>query len=177
MVKIVPAEESLVSPHVNEIIDMVEEILIQHDFVDCPLIHLFLPGMYIRKILMPANSWVTSMIHKTTHAFTVLKGSVSVENENDGFLFLEAGYIGITATGTRRILCTHDKDVEWVTFHPLPFITGDENYLSLDDQAKVVEGIEDIILECHVNPRIGGVIKNNVLVKTIDFENKLKQIQ
>lgn len=130
-----------------------------------PLTHLFLPGMYIRIIFMPKDTCVTSMIHNTVHPYFIIDGMVSVFSENMGEELLEKGHFGITTPHTRRVLFMH-KDTKWATMHPLPFITGQENDLSDEDKAKIVEGIEDMILEPHVNPLLGGIIKNNVLSLT-----------
>lgn len=124
--------------------------------------HFFLPGMYIRTVLMEQFQWVTSMTHNTVHPFFIRRGKVSVYSENAGEELLETGHMGITTPGTRRILFMHDE-TEWATIHPLPFITGMENNLSDEEKDAVVLGIEDLIIFEHVNPLLGGVLKNNVL--------------
>jgi hypothetical protein len=132
--------------------------------------HFFLPGMYLRTVLMEQFQWVTSMVHNTVHPFFIRRGKVSVYSENIGEELLEIGYMGVTTPGTRRILFMHEE-TEWTTIHPLPFITGLENSLSDEEKDEIVEGIEDLILMEHINPLLGGIIKNNVLTKVI---NELK---
>ena len=74
--------------------------------------------MYSREIFMPAGSCVTSKIHKTEHQFVVLEGLCRVYNaEDDSYVELSVGHIGITRAGTRRVLYML-KDTRWVTFHP-----------------------------------------------------------
>lgn len=148
-------------------IDLLEGAMSSLQPVNCPLKHRFTPGLYTREIFMPAGSLITSLIHKTTHQFMILKGKVSVFSENDGEQLLEAGYVGITTPGTRRVLYIHE-DCVWITCHALPFISGDENLFSEEDKLKVVAGIEDIIIEPHVNSILGGIIKNNSLTKIIN---------
>ena len=81
----------------------------------CPLKHIFADGLYIREITMPANTFLTSKIHKTTHPYFVLSGDVSVITE-DGTVRIKAPYSGITQAGTKRALYTHEETV-WATVH------------------------------------------------------------
>ena len=46
--------------------------------VECPLVHRFTEGMYIREIFMPQGTLITSRIHLTNHPFTISKGRVKV---------------------------------------------------------------------------------------------------
>jgi hypothetical protein len=105
--------------------------------VECPLIHRFTPGMYIRQIFMPKGALVTSKIHKTEHPFVISLGEVSVWSENDGLLRLRAPYSGITTPGTRRLLYIWE-DCIWTTFHATHLTS--------------VPDIEEDILEPYVNP-------------------------
>jgi hypothetical protein len=150
---------------IDDKIDKFEAMLFKsHPIGEFPLKHLFLPGMYLRTIKMKKNSWVTSMVHNTVHPFFIKSGKVSVFSENGGEELLGKGFMGVTTPGTRRVLFMHETTV-WTTIHPLPFITGEENSLSDDDKGKVVASIEDFILQQHVNPLLGGIIKNNVLTE------------
>ena len=85
--------------------------------VDMPLTHRFTPGLYVREIFMPKGTLVISKIHKTEHPFVCLKGHAAVWIEGVGVQQIQAGHIGITKPGTRRILWMHE-DTVWVTFHP-----------------------------------------------------------
>lgn len=91
--------------------------LMQHKQVSTPLEHTFTPGLYTRKIFMPKGTLIISKIHKTEHPFVVLSGRAAVWIEGTGVVMLEAGHLGITKPGTRRILYIHE-DCEWATFHP-----------------------------------------------------------
>ena len=130
--------------------------------VDCPLIHTFTPGLYSRRILMPADKIIVSEKHKTEHQYVILEGVVSVWTEDQGWLTLCAGHEGITKAGTQRILITA-MDTVWKTFHPNPkgFKTADEIY-------------EDIIEKVEM-PSIGGRFKNNVFIPSIkELDNTVK---
>lgn len=155
---------------IDDKIDQFEAIMLSgNPIVESPLKHFFVPGMYIRIILMRKDSWITSMIHNTVHPFFIKQGRVSVYSELMEEQMFEAGDWGITTPGTRRILFIHEE-TEWLTMHPLPFITGLENSLSKEEQAEVVTRIEDLILEKHVNPLLGGTVKNNIITQTIENE-------
>jgi len=102
-------------------IDRVEADLANYPQVELPLEHFFPPGLYVRKIFMPAGSMVVSMKHKTTHPFFILKGKVAVLKEAiDGGFEQEALYhggdMGITKPNTKRFLY-NIEDTIWVTCH------------------------------------------------------------
>lgn len=83
-----------------------------------PTEHLFLPGMYLRKIFMPAGSLLTSMQHKTKHPFAILSGKLRVMDQ-EGVIEYEAPFMGITEAGTKRVLYIYE-DTTWITFHANP---------------------------------------------------------
>jgi len=85
--------------------------------VECTVEHIFTPGLYQRRITMPAGALITSKIHRTEHPFVITKGKVSVWTDDDGELLLLAGHHGITKPGTRRVLYIHEETV-WTTYHP-----------------------------------------------------------
>ena len=84
-----------------------------------PLHHVFTPGLYVREILLPAGTLLTSRIHLTEHPFIISSGVVSVWSDEDGCVTLSAPHTGITKPGTRRILFAH-TDVIWTTIHCNP---------------------------------------------------------
>lgn len=122
----------------NERIDQLEKVMLDNfNEIDCPLIHTFEDGFYVREIFMPKGSLITSKIHKTRHPYFVTEGVVSVW-VNDGNEFLiKAPFNGITESGTRRVLYCH-TDVRWVTFH-------------LNPDNEDLEAIEERIIEKHDN--------------------------
>jgi hypothetical protein len=94
-----------------------------------PTEHLFLHGMYIRKIFMPAGSLLTSMQHKTTHPFVILSGKLRVMDQMEAVEY-EAPFVGVTEAGTKRVLYIHE-DTTWLTFHANP--------KNISDSDKMVE--------------------------------------
>jgi hypothetical protein len=126
-------------------IDEFEAKMARYKPVECPLNHERTPGLYTREILMPALTFVSSMIHKTEHPFFVLQGKVAVWSENDGYQLIEAPYRGITKPGTRRVLLTYE-DTVWVTVHAC-------------DDSETVDDIEERIIEKHDNPLLSKRMK------------------
>jgi len=100
----------------DERLDRWEEYISQFQQTECPLTHSFPEGMYVRKIVMPADSIVISRIHKFDNPFFITKGRVSVASENEGAVEYVAPYFGITKQNTRRILFVHEE-TEWATVH------------------------------------------------------------
>ena len=117
--------------------------------VDCPLEHTFTPGLYSRKIFMPAGTIVISEKHKTRHQYCILEGVVSVFIEGKGWEILQAGHTGITEAGTQRLLKIED-DCTWITYHATEFTT--------------VEEVHEHIIEKTYNPLIEGKYQNNVFI-------------
>jgi hypothetical protein len=92
---------------------------------ECPLVHRFTPGLYIREIFMPKDTILTSLLHLTTHPFFVLQGDVSVYYHGVPAQRYKAPYTGITEAGTRRMLYTHE-DTIWTTCHVTDLTDPDE---------------------------------------------------
>lgn len=130
-------------------IDELEAAMLNNlSIINCPLTHRFTEGLYVREIFMPAGSLITSKIHKTQHQFFILKGAVSVWNNDLEEVYLEAPYIGITEPGTRRILYIWE-DCIWATSHPNP-------------DNETVEEIEERILEKYDNPLLSQELKEKL---------------
>ena len=123
----------------KERLDELELELRQMDQVNCPLIHRFTPGLYIREIFMPAGSLIVSKIHKTCHPFIVSKGVVHVKINDGEWKRIEAPYSDTTQPGTRRVLYV-EEDTIWTTIH------RNEN------DTRDLEELEDIIIEKNDNP-------------------------
>ena len=97
-------------------VDSLSSALAKLPQTECPLVHRFTPGLYIREIFMPAGTIVVSKIHKTEHPFIVSQGQVNVWIEGQGVERICAPHCGITRPGTRRVLYIRE-DCIWTTFH------------------------------------------------------------
>jgi len=108
----------------NKIIDNPESITGDAFEEKNPTKSTFAGGCYIREIFMPAGQYLTTKIHKKEHPFFVLSGKISVISE-DGPIEIEAPYQGITKSGTKRVLYTHE-DTVFVTVHATDKTTVEE---------------------------------------------------
>ena len=112
--------------------------------VDCPLVHRFTEGMYIREIFMPQGTLITSKVHLTNHPFTISKGKVKVSIDGGEWAEYEAPYTGITKAGTRRILFIVE-DCVWSTYH-----------LNIDN-CEDVDTLVERLVEKHDNPLLENI--------------------
>lgn len=134
----------------DERVDELEVYMAEnYQIIDCPLVHRFTPGMYIREIFMPAGSLITSKIHKTEHPFTVSKGKVAVSIDGKDWEEFEAPYTGITKPGTRRILYIIE-DCIWTTYH-----VNSDNCEDLEEiENKLIEKRENTLLNDIMNKKL-----------------------
>ena len=93
-----------------------------------PLTHTFGDGLYIRQLTVPAKILTVTKIHKQTHPFFLLKGTISILTE-DGVKKITAPYSGITKAGTKRIIWHHDE-VVIVTVHA----TEETDLIKIEDE-------------------------------------------
>ena len=129
-------------------VDELEAYMVDsYEQVECPLVHRFTDGMYIREIFMPAGSLITSKIHNTQHPFTISKGKVAVSIDGKDWTEYEAPYTGTTSPGTRRILYIIE-DCVWSTYHVNPTNTED------------VEEIEERIIDKRENNLLKEILNN-----------------
>ena len=106
---------------------------------------------------MPAGSLWTSKIHKTEHPYVVSYGKAAVSIDAEEWYEINAPYTGITKPGTRRVLYILE-DCIWTTFHKIEGMKSEFNDLNEDEIEKIVEQIEDKILEPHINQITGSDI-------------------
>ena len=111
-------------------IDKIEYAMCQSgDQIECPLTHVFTPGLYVRTAFMPAGSLIITVTHDTRHPFMITTGEADVISPEGTDTYL-APYMGITQPGTKRLIYVK-KDVTWTTLHANP-----EN---LTDPDKIIE--------------------------------------
>lgn len=130
--------------------------------VECPVIHSFSPGFYIRQIFMPAGTLLTSQIHRTRHSYQVTKGVALVKINDEEWETIEAPFVGITEPGTRRLIYI-DQDCTWTTFHSI--LESEQPEFMLEEEiSEAVDRIGERIIEPHINELLGGQVKNNTIV-------------
>lgn len=121
-----------------------------------PLKHRFFPGLYVREIFNPAGSLIVTKMHKTCHMHMVVKGRISVWIEGIGVKVYEAGHIGTTSPGTRRIIYAHE-DTVFMTWH----VTDKTNVDEIEKDCVYEETNDTLPVEANVieqlqNPKERG---------------------
>jgi len=72
--------------------------------------HEFLPGIYVRRMIMQKDSIVISLIHKRKHGWFLLKGSITVVDAK-GENYFKAPHYQTSSAGTQRVIYAHEKTV------------------------------------------------------------------
>jgi hypothetical protein len=91
----------------------------QGDRPDCPLVHSFGGGMYVREIFIPAGMMLTGKIHRHEHPNFLMEGTVSMITEDGGAQIMEAPQSMLSPAGCKRALYTHTP-TWWITVHLNP---------------------------------------------------------
>lgn len=91
----------------------------QGDRPDCPLVHTFTNGIYVREIFIPAGTMLTGKIHRHEHPNFLMQGKVSIITEDGGAQIMEAPQSIISPAGCKRALYTHTP-TWWITVHLNP---------------------------------------------------------
>lgn len=97
------------------------------------LTEYFVPGLYVREIVMPKGHFIVGDIHRTEHLNVVLKGKALVKMEGQTAL-VEAPSSFVSKPGVSKRLYILE-DCTWQTFHPNPDDERDINVL----RARLVE--------------------------------------
>jgi hypothetical protein len=114
-----------------------------------PLAHTFLPGIYIRDIILAKDYYFITAEHLVEHPYFIMYGDVSILTD-EGFKRVKGPYHGITSPGTKRLIRTHEE-TRWITVHPNP-----DNCTDPDKFVEAVTAHEDVdftLFElCEVTP-------------------------
>jgi len=84
--------------------------------VDTPLTHYHTPDLYARRIVVPAGSVFTTMVHKTDHIAVALRGAIFFFDQDGVEHTVRAPEVVVTKAGTQRVIAVLEE-VEWVTVH------------------------------------------------------------
>lgn len=84
--------------------------------VECPLLHQFAPGVYMRTIFIPEGTIIVGKIHKHAHPNILSKGIASLLTEGGGVETITGPLTIISPPGTKRGLFAH-TDLVWTTIH------------------------------------------------------------
>jgi hypothetical protein len=80
------------------------------------LSHYRAPGLYGRRIYVPAGTCVATRVHKQAHFTVALAGRCLVVDQDGNRAEIEAPAVFVTEPGTQRA-CLALTDVQWLTVH------------------------------------------------------------
>lgn len=92
-------------------VDDLEKKLLEVDQVDCPVVHRFGPGVYIREVTLPAGTLAIGHRHKFAHINIVLKGTVLILNDNGTTSEVQAPFVYTSQPGRKVVLAK--TEVVW----------------------------------------------------------------
>lgn len=101
---------------VAEFVKNLEVEMLKHEQAPCSVYHHFSPGLYIREVNLPAGIFAIGHHQKTRHLNIMLKGSVSILNNDGSVSKLEAPMI-FTGEPGRKCGYVHE-DVVWLNVYP-----------------------------------------------------------
>jgi hypothetical protein len=130
-------------------LEQIEADMLRYEQADIPLEHLLLPGLYARKITIPADCRLIGKIQLHPHLNVLLEGDITFMV--DGVVRrVQAGWSGGIAGGTKKIGYAHAKSV-WMTVHPNPDHETDiqvlERRIVADNYAQYLERMAKPALE------------------------------
>lgn len=113
-----PAEILERLPPSRDVIQRFEQHLKRFERRDCPLKHSFAPGVYLREILLPADTFIVGKIHKHAHHNVIVRGHCTVVTEfGTREVDARAGHVSfVSEAGAKRALYVHEETI-WMTIH------------------------------------------------------------
>jgi len=96
-------------------IEQIEECMLKRPQVDCPTVHHFGPGIYIREMTAPADTLAIGHCHKHTHINILLKGEAHIINADGSIKVMKAPTLFLSPPG-RKIAYFPDECV-WQNIH------------------------------------------------------------
>jgi hypothetical protein len=133
-----------------EKIERLEGAMLELPQVECPVEHIFGPGLYIRQGVIKAGTLVVGHRHKQAHTNILLRGVMMLATE-DGVRRVEAPMVWIAPPGRKVFLVL--EDILLQNLYPTEltdpdaieerFIEKSETWKAHDDevQARLVSGI------------------------------------
>ena len=84
--------------------------------VETPLTHYHTRDLYGRRIVVPTGSVFTTRVHKSDHISIMLRGHITVVDQDGNKMDVTAPDAFVTKQGTHRVVYVHDE-VEFMTVH------------------------------------------------------------
>ncbi len=85
--------------------------------VELPPVHHFAPGVYVRELAIPADTFVVGKLHRHDHIVMLIQGEATILTPDGVISHLKAPAIWLSKAGVKRALKTH-SDAIFVTVHP-----------------------------------------------------------
>lgn len=99
----------------SAILPKLETRMLEMPQVSCPVIHRFGPGVYIREVCIPANTFAVGHYQNFEHLNAMLKGRISALNEDGSITELVAPMLFVGKPG-RKIGYIHE-DTVWLNIY------------------------------------------------------------
>lgn len=99
----------------EEMLESALPALLALDQVECPVVHSFGPGVYMREVLLPAGSLIIGHHHNSAHMNIMLCGRLTLANDDGTFTELSAPAMMTSGPG-RKIAVIHE-DVVWINVY------------------------------------------------------------
>lgn len=135
---------------IREQVEKLEQEMLVHPQMHCPVRHYLAGGLYAREITVPAGVCLTGAVHRHEHLCTVSQGRLLVTTD-EGVVELAAPSTIVSKPGAKRAGYALETTV-WTTYH----YVGDETDL---------DKITEEIMECTRAELLGGA--NNLQAHTL----------
>ena len=109
-------------------IELAEAVMLDLPQVECPTVHHFGPGIYIREMRAPKGTILLGHAHKTDHTSVLLQGSLTFSMEDGSTQTFTAPHLFNSSPGRKLALVL--SDVVFLNIHPNP--TGEEDVQKLE---------------------------------------------
>ena len=124
--------------------------------VECPVWHFFAPGLYARKMLIPAGVTLTGAVHKTEH-LCIISGDISVTTDDGLKRVTDPHSIINSKPGAKRAGFAH-SDTYWTTVHATDERDLDKlvRELTESENSELLGGKDNVQLLAGAAPEIIG---------------------
>lgn len=96
-------------------VDQLEKAFLELPQVECPVVHHFSPGIYMREVTIPADTFSIGHYQKTDHLNIMVCGRVTMVNEDGSLLELKAPQTFRAGPG-RKVGYIHE-DMTWINVY------------------------------------------------------------
>jgi len=128
-----------------------EKEMLKYPQVETPVTHNFAPGVYVRELFIPKNSWIMGKRHRYETCNILMKGKLSLYmGKGVPAKIIEAPMIFNSVPGTKKFAYAHE-DTIFLNVHPTcetdlekieqEFIISEEEFEKLDySEIKKIKG-------------------------------------